>query len=85
MRAAVEGHGCDCTLTPSYIQMGGGAVTLVTADPLEADAAVTRPRHVVARGVVHTLAQLLAAVTKGPRWAFWRSNKCIRGKDGMPK
>lgn len=66
--------------------MGGGAVTLVTADPLEADAAVTRPRHVVARGVVHTLAQLLAAVTKSPRWTFWRrSNKCIRGKDVMPK
>lgn len=66
-----------------YIRMGGGGVTLVTADSLEADAAVARPRHVVARGVVHTLAQLLAAVTEGPRWTFWRrSSGRIRGKDG---
>lgn len=41
-------------------------LTLVTADAFEADAAVAGSRHVVAGGVVHTLTQLLATVTKRP-------------------
>lgn len=45
-------------------------LTLVTADAFEADAAVTGSRHVVTGGVVHTLTQLLAAVTKRPRWTL---------------
>lgn len=51
------------------------SVTLVAADPLEAQAAVTRPGHVVARGVVGALAQLLAAVTERPRRALWRRSR----------
>lgn len=43
------------------------SLTLVAADAFEADAAVAGSRHVVAGGVVHTLTQLLAAVTKRPR------------------
>lgn len=46
-------------------------LTLVAADALEADAAVAGSRHVVTRGVVHALAQLLAAVAERPRRALW--------------
>lgn len=42
------------------------ALTLVTADAFEADAAVAGSRHIVTGGVVHALAQLLAAVAKRP-------------------
>lgn len=46
-------------------------LTLVTADPFEADAAVAGSRHVVTGGVVHALTQLLAAVAKRPRRTLW--------------
>lgn len=50
-------------------------LTLVAADALEADAAVAGSRHVVAGGVVHALAQLLAAVAEGPGWTLWSGGR----------
>lgn len=64
-----------CTLTSGMCSRGGCSVTLVTADSFEADAAITRPCHVVARGVVQALAQLLAAVTERPCRTFWRRSR----------
>lgn len=46
-------------------------LTLVAADAFEADAAVTGSRHVVTRGVVHALTQLLAAIAERPGWTLW--------------
>lgn len=46
-------------------------LTLVTADALEADAAVAGPGDVVTGGVVHALTQLLAAITERPRRTLW--------------
>lgn len=44
-------------------------VTLVTPDAFEPRSAVAGARDVVTRGVVHTLTELLAAVTEGARCA----------------
>lgn len=52
-------------------------LTLVTADAFEADAAVTGSRHVVTRGVVHALTQLLAAVTERPRGTLWTGERRV--------
>ena len=52
-------------------------LTLVAADAFEADAAVAGSRHVVAGGVVHALAQLLAAVTKRPRGTLWTQEQRV--------
>lgn len=46
------------------------ALTLITADAFEADAAVAGSRHMVTGGVVHALTKLLAPVAKRPRWTL---------------
>ena len=48
--------------------------TLVAAYALEANAAVAGPGYVVTGGVVHTLTELLAAITKPPGGTL-----CTRG------
>lgn len=55
--------------------MEKGDLTLVTADPFEAQAAVAGSRHVVAGGVVHALTQLLAAIAEGPCWTLCRKDR----------